>query len=116
MLTEEEAQELKDAYGQEVDNDEDEIRNLDTFANNNYQQVPHPSENYYQTGLVLRNLTKREYVREALVPRVESEECGQIGLGAMLLARISWSPTNDDVGSTGMRYARGIYKGVWARH
>lgn len=109
MLTEEEAQELKDAY-------EDEIDNLYAFAEKNYQQVRFPSENYHQTGLVLRNLTKREYVREALVPRVESEECGQIGLGAMLLARISWSPTNDDVGSTGMRYARGIYKGVWARH
>lgn len=110
LLTKEEAQELRDAR------DEDENANLYTFAQENYQEVQFPSKWYRGSNSVLRNLTTREYMRNALVPRSEYGNFERIGLGEVLLARISWSPTEDNSGDTSMSYSGGIHRGVWAGH
>lgn len=111
LLTEEEEQEIRDARGKDKD-----VLNLYAFAMENYQKFRHPTNGWFHDDLVLRNLTTREYVRDAAIPRALHGRFCAMGIGEALLARICWSPTDDDMGDTNMSYAGGIHKGVWAGH
>jgi hypothetical protein len=114
MLTTSEQEELENT------GDEEDGMELYSFADDQYQYVDgiDGCNRLEQNGqnLVLRNLSKHEYVREEAI-KVNSFDrggnsypIGEIGLGQVVLSRICWS--TDD--SCAMRYEEDIHRGVWA--
>ena len=109
LLTTSEQEELKKA------GDEEDGMQLYSFAYDQYQYTSgydrfEPNDQ----NLVLRNLSKHEYVREEAI-NVDSfvkwgDPTGEIGLGQVVLSRICWSTDN----SRAMRYEGDIHRGVWA--
>ncbi|KZP16694.1 hypothetical protein FIBSPDRAFT_934453 [Athelia psychrophila] len=121
---------LTDAEEAEVKAADSERRTLYHFASKYYAAAPRGWHGLdLNTTYVLRNLTKHEYVLEGVVCRYEMSTrgyFGQVGLGEVLLARISWSSDpsvsmfyNDlfyekNKAEEDRTKHEGIHRGVWA--
>jgi hypothetical protein len=67
----------------------------------------------YRAPKILRNLSKRQYVRRGALKRMTCPahwEWDKIDLGHVVLSRISWSSDS----SVAMSYKGDIHRGVWA--
>jgi hypothetical protein len=96
----------------ELDEVGDDYSSLYYFARETYLEMEWPYYNGRQDSqmFVLRNLSKNEYVREEVIrcETLRGRRIQTIGLGEVLLSRISWSTDN----SCSMSYHGDIHRGV----